>query len=73
MALFKEPFQCKLEKANRVFNSTVEKLKVIQADMSAQMMKNQEKIVKLTKENSELASMRAKVEKQIEEINKFIV
>lgn len=73
MLFFKRTFQSKIEAANRVLNSTIEKLKSIQADMVAQIEKNKAKIQSLESKNSELEEIRTKTEKQIGEISKFIV
>lgn len=71
--LFKKSFQTKIEGANRVFTVTVEKLKDIQADITAKVEKNHAKVQKLTSESEELEGMKAKAGRQIEEISKFIV
>lgn len=73
MLFFKRTFQNKIEAANRILNSTIEKLKSIQADMVAQIEKNKAKIQSLESKNSELEEIRTKTEKQIGEISKFIV
>lgn len=72
MMLFRKTFQSKLEKANKVFSSTVERLKLLQADMTERMEKNKVKIQKLESENAELEAMKAKAGWQIEEISKHI-
>lgn len=71
--LFRKSFQTKIDGANRVFTETVEKLKNIQADITAKVEKNHARVQKLTSENEELESMKAKAGRQIEEISKFIV
>lgn len=71
--LFSKSFQTQISGANRVFTATVEKLKNIQADITARIEKNHAKVQKLTGENEELESMNAKAGRQIEEISKFIV
>lgn len=71
--LFRKSFQTKIDCANRVFTATVEKLKNIQADVTAKVEKNHARVQKLTSENEELESMKAKAGRQIEEISKFIV
>lgn len=71
--LFRKSFQTKIDGANRVFTETVEKLKNIQADITAKIEKNHARVQKLTNENEELESMKAKAGRQIEEISKFIV
>lgn len=71
--MFRKSFQNQINGANRVFTATVEKLKNIQADITAKVEKNHAKVQKLTSENEELEGMKAKAERQIEEISKFIV
>jgi len=70
--LFRKSFQTKIESANRVFTATIEKLKNIQTDMTAQIDKNQAKMQKLANDNTELEAMKLKAARQIEEISKFI-
>lgn len=70
--LFRKSFQTKIDGANRVFTATVEKLKNIQADITARVEKNHAKVQKLANENVELESMKTKAGRQIEEISKFI-
>lgn len=71
--LFRKSFQTKIDGANRVFTATVEKLKNIQADITARVEKNHAKVQKLTSENEDLKNIKAKAGRQIEEISKFIV
>lgn len=71
--LFRKSFQTKIEGANRIFTATVEKLKNIQTDITAKVEKNHARVQKLTSENEELESMKAKAGRQIEEISKFIM
>lgn len=71
--MFRKSFQNQINGANRVFTATVEKLKNIQVDITSKVEKNHAKVQKLTSENEELESMKAKAERQIEEISKFIV
>lgn len=71
--LFRKSFQTKINGTNRVFTETVEKLKNIQTDITAKVEKNHLRVQKLTSENEELESMKAKAGRQIEEISKFIV
>ena len=71
--LFRKSFQTKIDGANRIFTATVEKLKNIQTDITAKVEKNHARVQKLTNENKELESMKAKAGRQIEEISKFIV
>lgn len=70
--LFRKSFQTKIDGANRVFTETVEKLKNIQTDINTKVKKNHARVQKLTSENEELESMKAKAGRQIEEISKFI-
>nr|DAY86280.1 MAG TPA: hypothetical protein [Caudoviricetes sp.] len=71
--LFRKSFQTKIDGANRVFTATVEKLKNIQADITARVEKNHAKVQKLTSENEKLEDIKAKAGRQIEEISKFII
>lgn len=71
--LFRKSFKTKIESANRVFTTTIEKLRGIQADMTAQIDKNQVKMQKLADDNTELEAMKLKAARQIEEISKFII
>lgn len=71
--LFRKSFQTQISGANRVFTATVEKLKNIQAGITARVEKNHAKVQKLTSENEELEEMKAKAGRQIEEISKFII
>lgn len=71
--IWKKSFKGKIECANRVFTSTIEKLKHIQADMKVQIEKNQTKIQNIKDDNEELEGMKKKVTRQIEEIGKFTI
>lgn len=71
--LFRKSFQTKIEGANRVFTATVEKLKNIQADITAKIEKNHTEVRKLNTESELLEDMKAKARRQIEEISKFIM
>lgn len=71
--LFRKSFQTKIEGANRVFTATVEKLKNIQADITAKIEKNHTEVQKLNTESELLEDMKAKARRQIEEISKFIM
>ena len=64
--LFRKSFQTKIDGANRVFTATVEKLKNIQTNITAKVEKNHARVQKLTSENEELESMKAKAGRQIE-------
>lgn len=70
--LFRKSFQTKIDGANRIFTATVKKLKNVQVDITTKIEKNHAKVQKLTNENVELESMKAKTGGQIEEISKFI-
>lgn len=70
--LFRKSFQTQIDGANRVFTTTIEKLRGIQTDMTAQIDKNQVKMQKLADDNNELETMKLKAVHQIEEISKFI-
>lgn len=70
--LSKKSFQSKIDEATRLFLSTVEKLQIIQADISEQIDFNKEEIEDLNKENAELESMKIKTQKQIEVIGQFL-
>lgn len=59
--IWKKSFKGKIECANRVFTSTIEKLKHIQADMTVQIEKNQTKIQNIKDDNEELEGMKKKV------------
>lgn len=65
-------FQSRIDEANKVFFSALEKLKTVQADILTRIGDNQSQIQKLNTENTELDSMKAKTEKQIEQIGKFV-
>lgn len=67
--LFRKSFQSKINGANRVFTATIEKLRGIQADMTAQIDKNQAKMQKLADDNCELETMKLKAARQVEEIS----
>ena len=71
--LFRKSFQTKIDGANRIFTATVKKLKNVQVDITTKIEKNHAKVQKLTNENVELESMKAKTGGQTEEISKFIV
>ena len=71
--IWKKSFKGKIECANRVFTSTIEKLKHIQADMTVQIEKNQTKIQNIKDDNEELEGMKKKGTRQIEEIGKFTI
>lgn len=70
--MFTKSFQTRLDEAAKVFVSALDKLKSVQADITAQIADNDSQIQKLNQENSDLESMKSKTEKQIGEISKFI-
>lgn len=70
--LKQKSFQVKLEEANKVFTSTDEKLKVIQADICTQKNSNIADIERLTQENGELETMDSKISRQREALQKLI-
>ncbi len=65
-------FQSRIEEANKVFVSALEKLKFVQTDICNRMTENKNQIQKLNEENEGLESMKSQTEKQITEIGKFI-
>lgn len=65
-------FQNRIEDANKVFVSAIEKLKAIQGDITGRIAENKTQIQKLTEENAELDSMKLKTDRQISEISKFV-
>ena len=65
-------FQSRIEEANKVFVSALEKLKSVQTDICNWMTENKNQIQKLNEENEGLESMKSQTEKQIIEIGKFI-
>lgn len=70
--MFTKSFQTRLDEAAKVFVCALDKLKSVQSDLTAQIADNDSQIQKLSQENSDLESMKAKTEKQIGEISKFI-
>lgn len=69
---WKRSFKRKIERVNCVFSNTIEKLRNIQVDMTAQIDKNQTKIQKLTDDNIELKSLKDKASYQTIEISKLL-
>ena len=65
-------FQSRIEEANKIFVSTIEKLKSVQMDISNRMVENGNQIQLLNEENEELESMIIQTEKQISEIERII-
>lgn len=70
--MFTKSFQTRIEEANKVFVSALEKLKSIQSDIATRITDNNSQIQQLTAENGSLDSMKAKTGKQISEIEKLI-
>lgn len=65
-------FQSRIEEANKVFVSALEKLRAVQSDICNRITENKNQIQNLNAENEELESMKSQTEKQITEIGKFI-
>lgn len=65
-------FQDRIEEANKVFVSALEKLRAVQSDICNRITENKNQIQNLNAENEELESMKSQTEKQITEIGKFI-
>lgn len=70
--MFTKSFQTRIEEANKVFVSAIEKLKSVHADILTQIADNASQMEKLKEDNVSLDSMKSKTEKQIDEITKFI-
>lgn len=70
--MFTKSFQTRIEEANKVFVSAIEKLKSVHTDILTQIADNASQMEKLKEDNVSLDSMKSKTEKQIEEITKFI-
>lgn len=65
-------FQNRIEDANKVFVSALEKLKTIQTDITSRISENKSQLEKLSEENDNLDLMKSQTEKQITEISKLI-
>lgn len=65
-------FQSRIEEANKVFVSALEKLKAVQTDICSRMTENKNQIQKLNEENEGLESMKSQTDKQIAEIGRLI-
>ena len=65
-------FQGRIEEANKVFVSALEKLRAVQSDICNRITENKNQIQNLNAENEELESMKSQTDKQITEIGKFI-
>lgn len=70
--MFTKSFQTRIEEANKVFVSAIEKLKTVHADITGQIADNNKQIEALKEVNASLDQMKSKTEKQIEEIGRFI-
>lgn len=70
--MFAKSFQTRIEEANKVFVSAIEKLKSVHADITSQISDNTSQMEKLKEDNSSLDAMKSRTEKQIEEIGRFI-
>lgn len=70
--MFSKSFQTRIVEANKVFVSTLEKLKSVQIDILGQISDNNSHIQKLKEENTELETMNSKAERQIVEIEKIV-
>lgn len=70
--MFTKSFQTRIEEANKVFITAIEKLKTVHADIIDQMADNNKQIEVLKEDNASLDQMKSKTEKQIEEIGRFI-
>jgi hypothetical protein len=70
--MFTKSFQTRIEEANKVFVSAIEKLKSVHTDILTQIADNANQMEKLKEDNVSLDSMKSKTEKQIDEITKFI-
>ena len=70
--MFTKSFQTRIEEANKVFVSAIEKLKSVHADITSQISDNNSQMEKLKEDNASLDAMKSKTEKQIEEIGRFI-
>ena len=65
-------FQSRIEEANKVFVSALEKLRTVQSDICNRMTENKNQIKKLNEENEGLEAIKSQTQKQITEIGKFI-
>lgn len=70
--MFSKSFQTRIEEANKVFVSALEKLKSVHTDIANQIANNNSQIETLKEDNASLDTMKVKTEKQIEEIGRFI-
>lgn len=70
--LTKKTFQEKLAEANKVFTTTVEKLKTVKAEIADKITANNGSISQLQSENEELETLSSNATKQIEQISKLI-
>lgn len=65
-------FQSRIEEANKVFVSALEKLKAVQTDICSRMTENKNQIQKLNEENEGLEGLKSQTEKQIAEIGRIV-
>ncbi|MFS2518205.1 hypothetical protein [Bacteroides xylanisolvens] len=65
-------FQSRIEEADKVFVSDLEKLKAVQTDICNRMTGNKSQIQKLNEENEGMESMKFQAEKQIAEIGRIV-
>lgn len=72
MLFFKKSFQERIEKANRLFHTTIEKLERTMTEIDVKVDNNNRKQQKLSDENRELEVMKEKTSFQIKEISKII-
>lgn len=70
--MFTKSFQTRIEEANKVFVSALEKLKSVQSYILNQMNENNISIEKLRQENEGLECMKSQTGRQIIEIEKTI-
>lgn len=70
--MFTKLFQTRIEEANKVFVSALEKLKYVQSYILNQMNENNISIEKLRQENEGLECMKSQTGRQIIEIEKII-
>ena len=68
----KKTFQEKITEANKVFTSTIEKLKTVKEEIAQKVALNNSEISKLQDENAELDALATNAHRQIEQISKFI-
>lgn len=72
MLFFLKSFQKRIERANRLFHTTVEKLERTMTEIDMKVENNNRKQQKLSDENRELEIMKEKTSFQIKEISKLL-